>query len=50
MKADLCQDRLCLMDVLHLADALMEDYLEGIAPLRIWYINPNAVTNANILF
>ena len=29
------------MDDLHLAGALMEHFLEGIAPLRHWYINPN---------
>ena len=27
--------------VLHLAGALMEHFLEGIAPLRHWYISPN---------
>ena len=26
---------------IHLAGALMEHFLEGIAPLRHWYINPN---------
>ena len=27
------------MEVLHLAGALMEHFLEGSAPLRLWYIN-----------
>ena len=33
------------MEVLHLAGALMEHSLEGIAPLRHWYINPNEKSN-----
>ena len=32
-------------DFLHLAGALMEHFLEGIAPLRYWYINPNEQSN-----
>ena len=31
--------------LLHLAGALMEHFLEGIAPLRHWYINPNEKSN-----
>ena len=34
-----------LMEVLHLVGALMEHFLEGIAPLRHWYINPNEKSN-----
>ena len=33
------------MDVLHLAGALMEHFLKGIAPLRHWYFNPNDKDN-----
>ena len=35
--ADLCLDR--KKQVLHLADALMEHLLEGIAPLRLWQVS-----------
>ena len=30
-----------MAEFLHLADALMEHFLEGIDPLRYWHINPN---------
>ena len=30
-------------EFLHLAGALMEHFLEGIALLRHWYINPNEI-------
>ena len=33
------------MKVLHLAGALMEHFLEGIALLRHWYINPIEKSN-----
>ena len=33
------------MEVLHLAGVLMEHFLEGIAPLRHWYIDPDEKTN-----
>ena len=52
--ADLLQDILIVF--FHLAGALMEHLLEGIAPLRHWYINPNEkseetrLTNMNLLF
>ena len=32
-------------EFLHLADVLMEYFLEGIALLRNWYINPNEKSN-----
>ena len=32
-------------EFLHLAGALMEQILEGIAPLRHWYINQNEKSN-----
>ena len=40
--ADLRQD---INEVLHLAGALMEHFLKGIAALRHWYINPNEKSN-----
>ena len=39
---DLCQD---IKRVSSLGGALMEHFLEGIAPLRHWYINPNEKSN-----
>ena len=32
-------------EFLHLAGALKEHFVEGIAPLRHWYINPNERSN-----
>ena len=32
-------------EFLHLAGVLMENFLERIAPLRLWYINPNVKSN-----
>ena len=43
--ADLRQDK---TEFLHLAGALMANFLEGIAPLRHWYINPNEKSNKYI--
>ena len=40
--ADLCQD---IKGGFVLAGALMEHFLEGNAPLRLWYINPNEKSN-----
>ena len=40
--ADLHQD---INSFFHLAGALMEHFLEGIGPLRHWYINPNKKSN-----
>ena len=40
--ADLRQD---INKFIHLAGTFMEHYLEGIAPLRHWYINPNEKSN-----
>ena len=34
------------MEVLHLAGALMEHFLEESAPLRLWYVN----SEENIIF
>ena len=34
-----------LREFLHLAGGLMEHFLEGIALLRPWYINPNEKSN-----
>ena len=33
------------MEILYLEGALMEHFLEGIAPLRYWYIFPNEKRN-----
>ena len=33
------------LSAMHLAGALMEHFLQGIAPLRHWYINPNEMSN-----
>ena len=33
------------LEFLHLAGALMEHFLEGMAPLRYLYINPNEKSN-----
>ena len=34
-----------MADIRHLAGALVEHFLEGIAPLGHWYINPNKKRN-----
>ena len=45
MTADLCQDIISRYSFLHLVLALMENFLEGIAPLP----QMSRVTNTNIL-
>ena len=37
-------------EFLHLAGALMKHFLEGIAPLRHWYIKPNEKSNKYKIF
>ena len=44
LEADLHQVK-TKAEVLHLAGALVEHFLEGITPLRHWYINPNEKSN-----
>ena len=43
LKADLFQD--IKKELFHLTGVLMEHFLEGITPLRHWYINPNEKSN-----
>ena len=51
MTADLCQDIISRYSFLHLVLALMENFLEGIVPLRYIGALPqmSRVTNTNIL-